>query len=168
MSAGCTPTGKEAVVDMTSALDPIALERLRPLIELELRRRLQGPYPGGALRIASLLRQIFIHLCGQRSRDEQRRFLCFAAPIAREVATGCAATGLMLDEATRSLLQFNQWFYRLQTFDPLCTRMVELYYFGGLNTRDTAAILGVSRQTVVRELRFAKAWWLQARMRDMS
>ncbi|MET0986416.1 MAG: ECF-type sigma factor [Steroidobacteraceae bacterium] len=154
---------------MTNTLDPVALERLRPLIELELRRLLQGPYSGDGLRIAALLRQVFIHLCGgHRSRDEQRRFLCFAAPIAREVAVGCAATGLMLEEVKRSLLQFNQWFYRLQTFDPVCTRIVELYYFGGLNARDTAAIMGLSRESVIRELRFAKAWWLQARMREFS
>ena len=154
---------------MASTLDPVALERLRPLIELELRRRLQGPYPGGVLRIASLLRQIFTHLCGgERSRDEQRRFLCFAAPIAREVAMGCATTGLLLEEAKRSFLQFNQWLRRLETFDPVCTRIVELYYFGGLNARDTAAIMGLSRQGVVSELRFAKAWWLQARMREFS
>jgi hypothetical protein len=151
---------------MTSTLDPVALERLRPLIELELRRRLQNPQD--SLRIAAVLRQIFVHLCGaHRSREEQRRFLCFAAPIAREVATGCAVAGFMLEEAKRQILQFNRWFHRLQSFDPVCTRMVELYYFGGLNARETAAILGVSKDTVIRELRFAKAWWIQARLREI-
>lgn len=152
-----------------TALDAAALARLAPLIKSELRRQLQTPQLGGAPRIAALLRQIFVHLCGtQRSRDEQLLFLAFAAPIAREIATESAAAGLALGQANASALDFDQWFRRLGSFDPLCTRMVELYYFGGLSTRETAGVLGISPQTVLRELRFAKAWWVQAQLRRRS
>ena len=151
---------------MTGTLDPMALERLRPLIELELRRRLLSPHPGGEFRFAAVLLQIFIHLCGaQRSREERQRFLSFAAPIAREVATACAAMGFMLEELKLELLEFNRWFHGLQSFDPICTRMVELCYFGGLSARETAVVLNIAPQMVISELRFAKAWWSQTRMR---
>jgi DNA-directed RNA polymerase specialized sigma24 family protein len=152
-----------------SALDPAALARLAPLIQSELRRQLQTPHVAGPPRITAVLRQIFVHLCGQqRSRDEQLQFLAFAAPIAREIATESAAAGLALGQANASALDFDQWFRRLDSFDPICTRMVELYYFGGLSTRETAAVLGISPHSVVRELRFAKAWWVQAQLRRRS
>ncbi len=42
--------------------------------------------------------------------------------------------------------------------------MIDLHYFAGLTIRDTAIVLGVSTDTVIRDLRFAKAW-LKARVR---
>ena len=36
--------------------------------------------------------------------------------------------------------------------------MIDLHYFAGLTTKQTAAALGVSPEVVVRDLRFAKAW----------
>ena len=154
---------------MTSTLDAEALERLRPMIELELQRRLQASQATSPSEIAAILRAVFVHLCGiRRTRDEQTQFLAFAAPIGREVAIGCVNAGLTHHPNGGQLLQFDQWFRRVESFDPLCTRMIDLFYFGGLSARSTAAILGVSRKAVVRELRFAKAWWQEARLRSLS
>jgi DNA-directed RNA polymerase specialized sigma24 family protein len=36
--------------------------------------------------------------------------------------------------------------------------VVELRYFGGLDVEETAAVLGVHPNTVVRDWRLAKAW----------
>lgn len=36
--------------------------------------------------------------------------------------------------------------------------MVELRYFGGLNTSEVAEILGISEPTVGRDWRMARAW----------
>jgi DNA-directed RNA polymerase specialized sigma24 family protein len=35
---------------------------------------------------------------------------------------------------------------------------VELRFFGGLSVEETAVVLGVSVETVMRDWRFAKAW----------
>jgi DNA-directed RNA polymerase specialized sigma24 family protein len=37
-------------------------------------------------------------------------------------------------------------------------RVVELRYFGGLNNREVAEVLGVSDVTIERDWRFARAW----------
>lgn len=38
------------------------------------------------------------------------------------------------------------------------SKVVELRYFGGLSVQETACVLGVSEDTVMRDWRFAKAW----------
>jgi RNA polymerase sigma factor (TIGR02999 family) len=53
----------------------------------------------------------------------------------------------------------------LATFDERKSRVVELRFFGGLTVDETAAVLKVSVDTVMRDWRLAKAW-LQAEMRD--
>ncbi len=35
---------------------------------------------------------------------------------------------------------------------------MELYYFGGLTLEEAGAVLGAPAATVMRDLRFAKAW----------
>jgi RNA polymerase sigma factor (sigma-70 family) len=42
--------------------------------------------------------------------------------------------------------------------DPRLARVVELRFFGGLTTRETAQVLGVSTATVEREWAHARAW----------
>ena len=42
--------------------------------------------------------------------------------------------------------------------DPLRARMIELRFFAGLTTEETAAALGVSPASVTRGWRFARAW----------
>ena len=40
-------------------------------------------------------------------------------------------------------------------------QVVELRYFGGLSVDETADVLGVSPETVMRDWKFAKAWLLR-------
>ena len=49
---------------------------------------------------------------------------------------------------------------RLELVDRECAQMVELKFFSGLTTEEIAQASGVSRATVVRNWRFAKAWLL--------
>ncbi len=39
--------------------------------------------------------------------------------------------------------------------------MVELRFFGGLSVEETAEVLGVSRQTVIKDWRLSRAWLLR-------
>ena len=44
--------------------------------------------------------------------------------------------------------------------DPRKARVVELRFFGGLEVRETAEVLGVSPETVMRDWRMARSWLL--------
>lgn len=46
----------------------------------------------------------------------------------------------------------------LEQFDPSSAQVVELKFFSGMTTDEIAAAMDVSRATVVRDWRFAKAW----------
>jgi len=47
---------------------------------------------------------------------------------------------------------------RLGQVDPRRSQVVELRYFGGLDVDETAAVLNVSRSTVIRDWTVARAW----------
>jgi RNA polymerase sigma factor (TIGR02999 family) len=68
-----------------------------------------------------------------------------------DVLEGVQARGievLALDEALDSLAKI----------DSRKSRVVELRYFGGLSVEETAAIMGISPETVKRDWKMAKAW----------
>jgi RNA polymerase sigma factor (TIGR02999 family) len=47
-------------------------------------------------------------------------------------------------------------------FDPRKARVIELRFFGGLSVEETAAVLKISPQSVLRDWKLAKAWLLRA------
>jgi RNA polymerase sigma factor (TIGR02999 family) len=49
-------------------------------------------------------------------------------------------------------------------FDPRKAQVVELWFFGGLNIEETAEVLKISPQSVMRDWKLAKAWL----MRELS
>lgn len=62
-------------------------------------------------------------------------------------------------------LSLNDALEMLEQSDPVSARVVELKFFSTLTTDEMASILGISRASVVRYWRFAKAW-LVGRLRD--
>ena len=61
----------------------------------------------------------------------------------------------------RQLIALNDALVALAQGDPRKAKVVELRYFGGLNVEDTAAVLGVSVETVTRDWRLARGWLLR-------
>ena len=57
---------------------------------------------------------------------------------------------IALDDALREL----------EKLDPRKGQVIELRFFGGLNVEETAAVLKVSPDTVMRDWRLARAWLL--------
>ncbi len=49
----------------------------------------------------------------------------------------------------------------LATIDPRKSRIVEMKFFGGLETGEIAEVLEVSQQTVLRDWKLAKVWLLR-------
>ena len=72
---------------------------------------------------------------------------------------------LSLDEASLvaterpvDLVALDDALTELAKRDARKSRIVELRFFGGLSTEETAEVLGISPRTVKREWRLAKAW----------
>ena len=49
----------------------------------------------------------------------------------------------------------------LEQIDPRKSRVIELRFFGGLSVEETAEVLAVSPQTVMRDWKLAKAWLMR-------
>ena len=49
----------------------------------------------------------------------------------------------------------------LATFDSRMSQVVELRFFGGLTVAETAEVLNISPETVMRDWKTAKAWLLR-------
>jgi DNA-directed RNA polymerase specialized sigma24 family protein len=144
----------------TASLDASQLARLSPFIRSELRKLALT----GAVSAAAALRQVFIQLCGTEcSRRDEVRFMLFAAPIARRIAIEIAGRSERIGDSDISTTDLQEWLTWLDTFDPMCARMIDLHYFAGLSTKETARALAMPPQAVIRDLRFAKAW-LHARL----
>ncbi len=62
------------------------------------------------------------------------------------------------DEQSAELMALDDALNELAKMDPTKAKIVELRYFGGLTTDETAEVLGVSPITVKRHWKMAKAW----------
>jgi RNA polymerase sigma factor (TIGR02999 family) len=60
-----------------------------------------------------------------------------------------------------ALLALDAALDRLADVDPRKSRVIELRFFGGLSVDETATILGISAQSVMRDWKLAKAWLIR-------
>ena len=162
-----------------------ALERLIPLVEVEL-RRLARMYMarerrGHTLQPTALVNEAFVQLTGaQRLRWQDRaHFLGISARLMRRVLVdharsrgyrkrGGGAQPVALNEGLVAtpepgvdVVALDRALERLAAVDPRKSRVVELRFFGGLSVQETAEVLHVSRDTVKRDWRLAKLWLLR-------
>lgn len=146
-------------------LDAAALAQHESAIDYELQdiiaRRRAGELPS----IAEAIKDAFIKLFGEHHSSRDRvQFFLYVAPRMRRLTIDAGRIGKSSNTVNLSAMDLEQWLSRLESFDPECVLMIDLHYFTGLSTRETAAALGLTPQTVIRDLRFAKAW-LAARVR---
>ena len=97
---------------------------------------------------------------------------------ARGLATekrGGAAQRLSLDEGSFSstesatdLLALDEALQRLAHLDERKSRVVELLFFGGLENKEAAEVLGVSEKTVQRDWQMARSWLYRELSNNMS
>ena len=165
-----------------SAGNPDAQEELLPLVYKELRRRAAGHLRrdrrGHTLQPTALVHEAYLRLVGQREVDWQSRahFFALASRMMRRILVDHAraraaakrpdgALRVTLDGELASvdprgcdLLMLDQALSELADLDQRQESIVELCYFGGLTEVEVAGALSISRSTVARELRSAKAW----------
>ena len=65
---------------------------------------------------------------------------------------------VLSDERSEDLLLLDEALHKLARIDSRKSQVVELRFFGGMSIEETAHILGVSPNTVILDLKFAKAW----------
>ncbi len=158
-----------------------ALDRLMPLVYDEL-RRLAGHYmrserPEHTLQATALVNEAYLRLVDLKvSWQDRAHFFAVAARLMRRLLVDHARAHhrakresggpkLSLDDAVEvsaepaaNVLMLDEALTRLAEFDPRKSEVIELHFFGGLSNEEVAEALGVSRATVQRELRLAKAW----------
>jgi RNA polymerase sigma factor (TIGR02999 family) len=66
-------------------------------------------------------------------------------------------------DRARDLIALEDALNALAENDPRKARVVELRFFGGLSVEETAEVLAVSAETVMRDWKFARSW-LQAEL----
>jgi RNA polymerase sigma factor (TIGR02999 family) len=102
-----------------------------------------------------------------------RRILVDSARARRSHKRGGGVLNVSLDEALLvserngpDLVALNDALSALAVVDKRQSDVVELRFFGGLSVEETAAILGVSSDTVLRDWRMAKLWLLRELKRN--
>lgn len=125
-------------------------------LSVPLREELCRQATAGAARAA--LEALFDNRFGQQPEGERIRFLFFAAPMLRRLVIGRADPEEVVAGTEITFADVKSWLEWLDSMDPLCARMIDLRYCGGLTIREIAKLLELPPAAVVRELRFARSW----------
>jgi RNA polymerase sigma-70 factor, ECF subfamily len=168
-----------------TAGDEQALEKLTPLVYEQLHRVAQrymaGQRSDHTLQTTALVNEVYLRLvdCGQVRWRDRAHFFAVSARLMRRILVdfarsrgyqkrGGGIAPMSLDEAPSvcnepdpNLLALDEALKALAANDERGSKVVELRFFGGLSMEETAAVLGVSTDTVLREWRLARAWLLR-------
>jgi RNA polymerase sigma factor (TIGR02999 family) len=140
-----------------------------------------GERPGHSLQATALVNEAYLRLIDARHVDWQNRahFLAVAARLMRRVLVdiarskgyrkrGGGAVRVTLDDAMvvtpepgHDLVALDDALEALTTVDARKAQVIELRFFGGLSVEETASVLNVSVDTVMRDAKLAKAWLLR-------
>lgn len=162
--------------------DADARDQLYRLVYDEL-HRLAHQYmyrenPGHTLQTTALVNEAYLRLGNADGMEwkDRTHFFAVSAKIMRHVLideararqAACNGGGLRqvsLDDIleipqslTHDWLALDEALTRLTQEDERKGQVVELRFFGGLSVEETADVLGVSPDTILRDWRFAKAW----------
>jgi len=171
-----------------SAGDEQALAKLTPLVYRELhraaRRYMAWQRPDHTLQTTALVNEVYLRLIAFKevSFGDRAHFFAVCAQLMRRILTdwarrqqylkrGKEAQHIPLDEAlvvsperSPDLVALDEALKALSETDRRKSQVVELRFYGGLSVEETAEVLKVSPETVMRDWRIAKLWLL----REMS
>lgn len=168
-------------VHAADELTPIIYDELRSLA----RGFLGSERRDHTLQATALVHEAYVRLIDQRALDPTDRsaFMGLAATVMRRVLVDHARArnrlkragpgrrvGMQdaeslaghetdaLEIAGEEIEALDEALRRLAAVDERKARLVELRFFGGLEERDAADLVGISRATASREWRMARAW----------
>jgi RNA polymerase sigma-70 factor, ECF subfamily len=164
--------------------DAAALEQLAPLVYAELRklahRYMNRERAGHTLQTTAVVHEAFLRLIGNPQEKWQNRahFYAIAAKMMRRILVDYARANSRAKRGGETarvsiedidapvadvalnpdVIALDEALEKLAEIDPRRARVVELRFFGGLSVEETAHVLQVAPDTVVRDWRVAKAW----------
>ena len=171
--------------------DRTALDRLTPFIYTELRRLarhyMHGENPTSTLQTTALVHEAWLRLADVEDAvcEDRAHFFTMCASIMRHILVDaarrrCAArrgggdhrrspvAGPDLDnipangsDHSRDFVALDDALTELAQIDPRKAKVIELRFFGGLSVEETAEILGISPQSVMRDWRLARSWLMR-------
>ena len=176
--AAASAANRAALDQMFSA----AYEELRRLAQLVRRND-----PGATLSPTTLVNEAYLRLAATPAvaHTSPLHFKRIAARAMRQVVVdlarrrtadkrgGAEAFAITLDDGTpimsagEDVLALDAALNDLARVSPRQAQMVECRFFGGLDVAETATLLSVSKATVLRDWRAARAW-LAAELRDTN
>lgn len=174
--------------------DEAAREKLSSLVYEELRRMarqyMAAERSNHILQPTALVHEAYLRLVDIKNVRWRNRahFFAIAARLMRNILVDFARSQSRLKRGGRScsvsleegpdfgqtpevnVVAVDDALFALARLDPRKSRVVELRFFGGLSIRETAEVLDVSSDTVMREWKVAKLWLLRelsgGRLRD--
>lgn len=179
---GPSPSEVSLLLQAWNAGDESALDKLMPIVYDELRqmarRYMALESPGHTLQTTALVNEAYLRLVDSGHTTWQNRvhFFAVCAQAMRRILVDWARSRqaqkrggevqpLPLDEALDEaqapdvdLVALDEALKALAKVDPRKSRVVELHFFGGLNLEETAEVLKVSSDTVLRDWKMAKSW----------
>ena len=165
-----------------SSGDQEALNSLVPLVYEDLRRLanyyLQRENSAQTLQSTALVHEVYLRMCKQEDPQWEGRahFFAVAAKMIRRILVDHARRKFagkrggrlqpqQLDEAltlpvpaSLDLLALEECLEELNKFDARKCRVVEMRFFGGLDAKDIATVLGTTEATTRRDWKIALAW----------
>ena len=168
--------------------DQGALEQLMPLVYAQLRaqarRYMRQERFGVTLQSTALVHEVYLRLtkAGDIDWHDRVHFFALSAQIMRHVLADAARARTALkrgggvqrvdhssaidfdqiataeSDAAFSICALDDALESLTRLDPRRAKVIELRFFGGLSVEETAEVLQISPQTVMRDWRLARAW----------
>ena len=162
-----------------------AKDELYQMVYDELRRQahryMSRENTGHTLQTTALVNEAYLKLADTNNLNWQDRAHFFAvsanvmrhilvdhARATRAIKCGGGAQHVALEDIieipqapNKDVLALNDALNKLAKVDDRKSKVVELRYFGGLSVEETAEVLKVSADTVMRDWRLAKAWLLR-------
>jgi RNA polymerase sigma factor (TIGR02999 family) len=159
-----------------------ALEKLIPLVHKELQRLghryMSRQRPDHTLQTTALVNEAFLRLvdCSRVRWQNRVHFFAISAQLMRRILVDWARSQeylkrggqiqkVSLDEALvvskqqgADLAALDDALNALARVDVRKSQVVEMRFFGGLSVEETAEVLKVSPDTVLRDWRLAKVW----------
>jgi RNA polymerase sigma factor (TIGR02999 family) len=159
-----------------------ALDKLTPVVYDELRRMarryMRRENPDNSLQATALVHEAYLKLVDAKVAQWQDRahFFAISARLMRRILVDSARTkdaakrggeavrvelnesidGLPME--SNQMLRLDEAMQALAKFDPRKAQVVELRFFGGLSVEETAEVLKISPQSVMRDWKLARVW----------
>lgn len=160
---------------------PAATEHLFELVYPQLRKiagaLFRGERPENMLQPTSVVNELFLKLIRQRSLkfEDREHFYSLSARLMRRVLVDNARSEgrqkrdggvpvplhedlAWIDAKRAEMIDLDRVLEELEEMDKRKCRMVELRFFLGFTADETAELLGISKASVDRELRFVRGW----------